>query len=45
MLERFLAERHLGSESSLVDRPARVVDAFALLARAEEVMKEGARGE
>lgn len=45
VLERFLAERQLGVVVSLDERPARIADAFVLLAREVEGMKEGARGE
>ena len=44
-LEQFLSERKLGGDALTVDRPARVVDAFVVLAKEVELVKEGARGE
>lgn len=44
-LEEFLSERKLGGDALTVDRPARVVDAFVVLAKEVELVKEGARGE
>ncbi len=45
LLEQFLSEKQLGRGAATVDRPARVVDAFVVLAREVELVKEGARGE
>lgn len=45
VLERFLAERQIGVAAGLDELPARTADAFVLLEREVEWMKEGARGE